>query len=160
MYEEQENSYEKGRSTQGLRRKFTMEPEEVDEIHNEYFALVFTTEKDVVDGESQEGYIDILEHISIKKEEMSSVLKSIKVDNPPGPDGIYPRMPWEMREEIVGPLYEIFESSLIRGEEVEKMIDKDWVVDVVYMDFSNVFDKVPHGRLRQKVKSHGIHHKQ
>ena len=29
-------------------------------------------------------------------------------------------------------------------------------VDVVYMDFSKAFDKVPHGRLVQKVKSHGI----
>eukprot|EP00061_Rhincodon_typus_P017952 g46903.t1 len=29
-------------------------------------------------------------------------------------------------------------------------------VDVVYMNFSKGFDKVPHGRLGQKVKSHGI----
>eukprot|EP00061_Rhincodon_typus_P005110 g24210.t1 len=27
---------------------------------------------------------------------------------------------------------------------------------VVYMDFSKMFDKVPHGRLAQKVKSHRI----
>ena len=29
-------------------------------------------------------------------------------------------------------------------------------VDVVYMDLSKVFDKVPHGKLVQKLKSHGI----
>ena len=36
------------------------------------------------------------------------------------------------------------------------MIDEGRAVDVVYMDFSKAFDKVPHGRLVQKVKSHGI----
>ena len=41
-------------------------------------------------------------------------------------------------------------------EEVTKMIDEGRAVDVVYMDFSKAFDKVPHGRLVQKVKLHGI----
>ena len=41
-------------------------------------------------------------------------------------------------------------------EEVTKMIDEGKAVDVVYMDFSKAFDKVLHGRLVQKVKSHGI----
>ena len=41
-------------------------------------------------------------------------------------------------------------------EEVTKMIDEGRAVDVVYMDFSKAFDKVPHGRLMQKVKSHEI----
>jgi len=30
---------------------------------------------------------------------------------------------------------------------------------VVYIDFRKAFDKVPHGRLVQKVRSHGIQHK-
>ena len=41
-------------------------------------------------------------------------------------------------------------------EEVTKMIDEGRAVDVVYVDFSKAFDKVPHGKLVQKVKSHGI----
>ena len=41
-------------------------------------------------------------------------------------------------------------------EEVTKTIDKGRAVDVVYMDFSKAFDKVPHGRLVKKVKAHGI----
>ena len=36
------------------------------------------------------------------------------------------------------------------------MIDEGRAVDVAYMDFSKVFDKVPHGKLVQKIKSHGI----
>eukprot|EP00061_Rhincodon_typus_P015906 g43847.t1 len=36
------------------------------------------------------------------------------------------------------------------------MIDEGKAVDAVDMDFSKAFAKVPHGRLVQKVKSHGI----
>ncbi|XP_067884734.1 WD repeat-containing protein 54 isoform X2 [Heterodontus francisci] len=39
---------------------------------------------------------------------------------------------------------------------VTKMIDEGRAVDVIYMDFSKAFDNVPHGRLVQKVKTHGI----
>eukprot|EP00061_Rhincodon_typus_P013739 g40299.t1 len=41
-------------------------------------------------------------------------------------------------------------------EEVTKMINEGKVIDIVQMDFSKVFDKVPHSRLLQKVKSNGI----
>eukprot|EP00061_Rhincodon_typus_P013058 g39192.t1 len=41
-------------------------------------------------------------------------------------------------------------------EEVTMVIDEGKPVDIVYMDFSKAFDKVPHSRLVQKVKSHGI----
>eukprot|EP00061_Rhincodon_typus_P018976 g48383.t1 len=40
--------------------------------------------------------------------------------------------------------------------EVTKMINEGKAVDVVYMDFSKAFDKVPYGTLIQKVKSHGF----
>ena len=39
-------------------------------------------------------------------------MRNIKVDKSPGPDGIYPRILKEAREEIVGALREIFVSSL------------------------------------------------
>eukprot|EP00061_Rhincodon_typus_P004588 g22942.t1 len=41
--------------------------------------------------------------------------------------------------------------------EVTKTIDDGRAVDVVYMDFSKAFDKVPHCRLIQKIKMHSIH---
>ncbi|MDZ1603208.1 reverse transcriptase family protein, partial [Klebsiella pneumoniae] len=41
-------------------------------------------------------------------------------------------------------------------EEVTKQVDEGKPVDVVYMDFSKAFDKVPHGRLMEKVRRHGI----
>lgn len=39
---------------------------------------------------------------------------------------------------------------------VNEAADKDDSYDVVYLDFSKVFDKVPHHRLLSKVRAHGI----
>jgi len=41
-------------------------------------------------------------------------------------------------------------------EEVSESIDQGKPVDVLYLDFQKAFDKVPHGRLIAKLKSHGI----
>ena len=35
-------------------------------------------------------------------------------------------------------------------------IDKGSLVDIMYLDFQKVFDKVPHQRLLLKLKAHGI----
>ena len=37
-----------------------------------------------------------------------------------------------------------------------KYVDESNPVDVLYLDFSKAFDKVPHKRLVEKVKAHGI----
>ena len=41
-------------------------------------------------------------------------------------------------------------------EEVTKVIDQGIPVDVIYLDFSKMFDKVPHQRLLCKLKAHGF----
>eukprot|EP00061_Rhincodon_typus_P017309 g45947.t1 len=41
--------------------------------------------------------------------------------------------------------------------ELTKVIDDSRAVDVNYVDFNRAFDKVPHSRLIQKIKMHGIH---
>ena len=41
-------------------------------------------------------------------------------------------------------------------EEVTKYVDEGNPVDVLYLDFSKAFDKVPHKRLLEKLKAHGI----
>ena len=51
------------------------------------------------------------------------VLKSIKVDKSPGPNGIYPRLLREARVEIAGVLTEIFAFSLATGE-----VSEDWTI--------------------------------
>ena len=37
-----------------------------------------------------------------------------------------------------------------------EILDKNGNIDVIYMDFMKAFDKVPHRRLIQKIKSYGI----
>ena len=46
--------------------------------------------------------------------------------------------------------------SLCFLEEITKWVDDGSPVDVVYLDFQKVFDKVPHQRLLLKLKAHAI----
>ena len=41
-------------------------------------------------------------------------------------------------------------------EEITKWVEEGSPVDVIYLDFQNAFDKVPHQRLILKLKSHGM----
>eukprot|EP00061_Rhincodon_typus_P008600 g31345.t1 len=100
-----------------------VELEELSEVLNEHFTMVFTKEKDMEDVKIREGYVHILGHVDIKKEEVLGVLKNIKVDKSLGPDGIYPRMLKEAREEIAGVLTEIFVSSLVPGK-----VPENWTI--------------------------------
>jgi len=56
-----------------------------------------------------------------KRRRYWAFLKNIKVDKSLGPDGIYPRILREAKEEIAGALTEIFVSSLASGE-----VPEDW----------------------------------
>ena len=63
--------------------KLCVEPKEVGEILNEYFASIFPKERDsLIDGVS-EGYVNPLEQVVITKEEVLGILKSNKVDKSP-----------------------------------------------------------------------------
>eukprot|EP00061_Rhincodon_typus_P010608 g35031.t1 len=161
-----------------------LEAENVVQILNEYFALVFTEEKDMEDSEICVEHANMLGHFEIKKEVVLGLLKSTKVTKFPGPDGICPGLLREAREEIAGALIKMFVSSLATREvledwrvanvvslfkkekrdnpgnyrpEVTKVINEDRAVDVAYKNFSKAFEYVPNGRLIQKIKMHGIH---
>eukprot|EP00061_Rhincodon_typus_P012655 g38532.t1 len=145
----------------------SLEAENVDEILNEYFALVFTQEKDMEESEICVEHANMLRHFEIKKEVVLDLLKSIKMDNSPGPDGIYPRLWREARGEIAGALNKISASLPATGEvpedwreanvvrlfkkgnrdnggkcrpEVTKVIDEGRALDVIYMDLSKAFE--------------------
>ena len=90
----------------GREGNLCVEPEEMGELLNEYFASEFTKVKDWVDDETGEECVDGLGHVEIKKEDVLGVLKKIEVDKSPEPDGIYPRILREAREEISGALRE------------------------------------------------------
>eukprot|EP00061_Rhincodon_typus_P007551 g29361.t1 len=121
-------------------------------ILNEYFALVFTKR----DIEDSAGHANMLWHFEVKKEVVLGLLKSIKVDKSSVPDGISPRL-LRGKKEIAGVLTKIFVASLVTGQEATRVIDDGRAVDVVYMDFSKAFNKVPHGGLIEKIKMHGIY---
>ena len=46
--------------------------------------------------------------------------------------------------------------SLMFFEEITKWVDDGSPVDVVYLDFQEAFDKLPHQRLLLKLKAYGI----
>ena len=41
-------------------------------------------------------------------------------------------------------------------ERITDMLEKNNPVDIFYLDFAKAFDKVPHERLKLKLKAHGI----
>ena len=46
--------------------------------------------------------------------------------------------------------------SFVFLEEITKWVDDGSPVEVVYLDFQNAFDRVPHHRLLLQLKAHGI----
>eukprot|EP00061_Rhincodon_typus_P004277 g22194.t1 len=68
-------------------------------------------------------HANTLEHFEVKKEVVLGLLKTIKVDKSLGPDGIYPRLLKEVREEIVGALTKILVSTLATEE-----VPEDWQI--------------------------------
>ncbi len=45
---------------------------------------------------------------------------------------------------------------LVKYNRVYEAAENDESFDIVYLDFSKAFDKVPHQRLLNKVRAHGI----
>eukprot|EP00061_Rhincodon_typus_P008235 g30672.t1 len=90
-----------------------VELQDMGEILNEYFSIVFTVEKDMKTWELGEVSGDILGTAHVTVEKVLGVLECMKVENSPGPDQFF--------------------------DEVTRKVDED----IVYMDLSKVFDKVP-----------------
>ena len=41
-------------------------------------------------------------------------------------------------------------------DKITEAIEGGHNVDVIYLDFAKAFDRVPHGRLKLKLKQHGL----
>ncbi|GCC34259.1 hypothetical protein chiPu_0012732 [Chiloscyllium punctatum] len=80
--------------------RLCIELEEIGEVFNEYFSSVFTNERDRIVEEESMKRTGKLEEILVRKEDVLGILKNLRIDKSPGPDGIYPRIMWEAREEI------------------------------------------------------------
>ena len=87
---------------------------------NQYFASVFTNEN-AIDAAVCNVTEESLEDISFDHDTILYILKNLKVDKAPGPDGILPRVLLEAKEELVLPFSIVFEKSLN-----ESHVPKDW----------------------------------
>eukprot|EP00061_Rhincodon_typus_P006250 g26696.t1 len=100
-----------------------VESEETEEVLNEYFASVFTSETDFVVCKDIVKQADVIEQVVVKKEDVIEILKNLRIDKSPGPDRMYPRLLQEAREKFAAPLVMIFASSLSTG-----VVPDDWRV--------------------------------
>ena len=86
------------------------------EVLNSFFASVFTTE-----GEGdiplfeRRAYNTELVDLSITKEKIECVLKTLDTSKSPGPDGLHPRPLAEMAEQLAEPFQALFSTSLEEG---------------------------------------------
>eukprot|EP00061_Rhincodon_typus_P008492 g31132.t1 len=65
--------------------------------------------------------------VAITKEKVLEKLNGLKVDKPPGPDGLHPRVLNEIAEEIVEALVVIFQESLESWR-----VPEDWkIINVI-----------------------------
>ena len=88
---------------------------------NTYFATVFTADSNEALPVFPKRSVDVLDSVEFEEEAILDILKNLKVDKAPGPDGIQPRVLSELKSGLVTPLRLIFEKSL-----EEKYVPKDW----------------------------------
>ena len=89
--------------------------EETASCLNSYFATVFTTESNILLPEFPCRTEERLDNITFQEECILDILKNLKVDKAPGPDGILPRVVSEVRGLISRPLKLIFDKSMESG---------------------------------------------
>jgi hypothetical protein len=89
------------------------------DIFNEYFASVFTVEdKNNIPKPSQVftgTKEDSLSQIKIDEATVYSKLCKININKSPGSDNLHPKLLFELRDQLVGPLTRLFRKSLVTG---------------------------------------------
>ena len=111
----------------GQERNIT-EDQEKAEVLSKYFCSVFTQEPEENQGgaQSRECNIKML-NLEITEQDLTKKLEKLKIDKSPGPDQLYPRVLYEVRNVIARPLRTLFNRSLDTGE-----IPDDWLkADIV-----------------------------
>lgn len=73
-------------------------------------------EKDTKTKEPEKTSVDVLGIDLIRAQKVLDVIKHLKIDTFLGPDWIYPRRLWVVRDKIAAALGEMYVSLLTRGE--------------------------------------------
>ncbi len=105
-------------------QKLAVSDQDKAEALNSFFSSVFTQEPDE-DFEAMvlhKAILQPMDDIKISLEEVKEKLKKINVNKSSGPDGIHPRILYELRDELAYPLVMLFNQS-IRSEE----LPRDWL---------------------------------
>ena len=91
--------------------EITVDPKRQADILNRYYAGVFTrcSEEPPTPRRTLETK---LEKIEITKEKVLAAISGIKQDAAPGPDEIPPKVIYELREELAGPMTSLFRKSM------------------------------------------------
>ncbi|KAJ7415596.1 rna-directed dna polymerase from mobile element jockey-like [Pitangus sulphuratus] len=97
---------------------------------------------------------------------VSELLCHLDLHKSMGQDGIHPRVLRELEGELTKPLSIIYKQSwsnrscltdpIFSYDKVTCLVDKGKAVNVVYLNFSKVFDTVSHSILLEKLASHGL----
>eukprot|EP00061_Rhincodon_typus_P017101 g45655.t1 len=127
-----------------------MGSKEMTEEVDRYFAAVFTVEDTNSMPKLQESQGAEVGAVAITKEKVLGKLEGLKVDKPPRPNGLHPRVLKERAEEIIEVLMVIFQKSVESGKipenwkkEVMSKLDKGEPVNVINLDFQKSFNKMP-----------------
>jgi len=104
-------------------QKLAVSDQDKAEALNGFFSSVFTQETDDEFEEMvlHKAILQPMDDIEISLEEVKEKLKKINVNKSSGPDGIHPRILYELRDELAYPLVKMFNLS-IRSEE----LPRDW----------------------------------
>jgi hypothetical protein len=96
-------------------------------VFAEYFSKVFTVEGE---GSFDRLYpihiVSPMPELEITASQVELKLKKLKLDKSPGPDQLHPRVLYEVRELISGPLQLLFDKSINSGE-----LPEDWKLATV-----------------------------
>ncbi|KAG7172219.1 hypothetical protein Hamer_G009566, partial [Homarus americanus] len=93
----------------------TVNDQEKADVLSEQFSRVFIKEPDRGIPTANKKDVPALQHLEITEGKIRKVIKKLKRQKSPGPDGLYPRVIKEMMEELLQPLRILFESSFQEG---------------------------------------------
>ncbi|VDI09133.1 Hypothetical predicted protein [Mytilus galloprovincialis] len=84
------------------------------EVLNQFFTSVFTQTEDLKDYDTNSVSNNFLNDINICQEDVLKKLNKLKTDKSAGPDGLHPKVLYEVRHAICYPLFLIFNKSIKR----------------------------------------------
>ena len=85
-------------------------------VFGNYFAGVYTSEPAGDFTALPSRYpVNLCESVTFSEEVILDKLNNLKVNKSPGPDSLHPRMLYELRHQLVTPLYMIYEASYNTG---------------------------------------------